>query len=117
MRVRRSMPAVLLLLMTTLSSGLAGGVASAATVCNKYCDARDPGLSPQDRVPVTASLSGRSIALHFDDTDAMGWASIDKAAPATRCGWTARWTAAVPGATAAAWATRPCPRGRAAGAP
>jgi predicted alpha-1,6-mannanase (GH76 family) len=79
MRVRRLIqPALLSLLMTTLSFGLTGGVASAATVCNKYCDARDPGLSPQDRVPVTATLSGRSIALHFDDTDAMGWGSIDK---------------------------------------
>ncbi|WP_328540693.1 glycoside hydrolase family 76 protein [Streptomyces sp. NBC_00344] len=48
-----------------------------AAVCNKYCDARDPGLSTQDRIPVTTSLSSRSIALHFDDTDAMGWASID----------------------------------------
>jgi predicted alpha-1,6-mannanase (GH76 family) len=79
MRVRRSILPALLLLMTTLSTGLTG-VASAATVCNRYCDARDPGLSPQDRVPVTATLSGRSIALHFDDTDAMGWGSVDNGA-------------------------------------
>src|SRR4051812_34136273 len=79
MRVRRSIrPAVSALLMTTMSSILLpAGVASAAVVCNRYCDARDPALSPQDRIPVTATLSGRSIALHFDDADAMGWASID----------------------------------------
>ncbi|MFD9502352.1 glycoside hydrolase family 76 protein [Streptomyces sp. NPDC060035] len=66
--------------MTTLSVGIAAPPASAApaaAVCNRYCDARDPGLSPQDRQPVTAALSGRSVVLHFDDTDAMGWASID----------------------------------------
>jgi predicted alpha-1,6-mannanase (GH76 family) len=79
MRVRRSIrPALLALLMATMSSILLPtGVASAAVVCNKYCDARDPALSPQDRIPVTATPSGRSIALHFDDADAMGWASID----------------------------------------
>ncbi len=78
MHVRRSIPpALILLLLTTLSFGLTGGVASAAAICNKYCDARDPSASPQDRVPVTATLSGRSVALHFDDADAMGWASID----------------------------------------
>ncbi|MFJ3088463.1 glycoside hydrolase family 76 protein [Streptomyces sp. NPDC086838] len=48
-----------------------------AAVCNKYCDARDPSLSPQERVPVTATVSSRTIALHIDDTDAMGWGSID----------------------------------------
>jgi predicted alpha-1,6-mannanase (GH76 family) len=74
MHAQRSvLPAVLLLLMT--SFGLAG-TASAATVCNKYCDARDPAQSPQDRIPVTAALSGRRLQLHFDDTDAMGWGSI-----------------------------------------
>jgi predicted alpha-1,6-mannanase (GH76 family) len=68
--------AVFLLFLTTLSFALTPGVASAATLCNKYCDARDPALSPKDRVPVTASLSGRTLAMHFDDDDAMGWASI-----------------------------------------
>ncbi|NED12181.1 glycoside hydrolase family 76 protein [Streptomyces sp. SID9124] len=48
-----------------------------AAVCNKYCDARDPSLSPQERIPVTATVSSRTIALHIDDTDAMGWGSID----------------------------------------
>ncbi|MYS37487.1 glycosyl hydrolase [Streptomyces sp. SID4920] len=48
-----------------------------AAVCNKYCDARDPALSPQERIPVTATVSSRTIALHIDDTDAMGWGSVD----------------------------------------
>ncbi|WP_405668390.1 glycoside hydrolase family 76 protein [Streptomyces sp. NBC_01166] len=69
--------------MTTLSIGMAAPAPASAVptaLCNKYCDARDPGLSPQDRQPVTAALSGRSVVLHFDDTDAMGWASIDNGA-------------------------------------
>ncbi|MEV6134175.1 glycoside hydrolase family 76 protein [Streptomyces violaceusniger] len=55
--------------------------APSATICNKYCDARDPALAPQSRNPVTATLFSRSIALHFDDADAMGWASIDNGGP------------------------------------
>ncbi|MFK4102103.1 glycoside hydrolase family 76 protein [Streptomyces sp. NPDC019531] len=61
-----------------------GGTAVAAaraSVCNRYCDARDPALSPQDRQPVTTTLYSRTIALHFDDTDAMGWASITNGSP------------------------------------
>lgn len=72
---------VLFAFMTTLSIGIAAqppaSAAPAAAVCNKYCDDRDPGLSPQDRQPVTAAVWGRTVVLHFDDTDAMGWASID----------------------------------------
>ncbi|WP_237771169.1 glycoside hydrolase family 76 protein [Kribbella sp. ALI-6-A] len=52
-----------------------------ATVCNKYCDARDPALSPGDRSPVSATLFGRTLRLHFDDADAMGWASIEGGSP------------------------------------
>jgi predicted alpha-1,6-mannanase (GH76 family) len=80
MLVRRSVfPALVLLFLTTLSFGLTGSgrASAAATICNKYCDARDPAQSARDRVPVTAGLSGRTLALHFDDDDAMGWASID----------------------------------------
>jgi predicted alpha-1,6-mannanase (GH76 family) len=54
----------------------AGQAAPLATVCNKYCDGADPGSSPGDRRPVSVTLFSRSIALHFDDSDAMGWASI-----------------------------------------
>ncbi|MGC4944026.1 hypothetical protein [Kribbella sp. DT2] len=50
-------------------------------VCNTYCDARDPALSPGDRSPVGATLFGRTVRLHFDDADAMGWASIEGGSP------------------------------------
>lgn len=80
MRMPRSLCAALLCttMATTLSglTGTATAASTAAAVCNKYCDTRDPSLSPQDRQPVSATLSGRSVVLHFDDTDAMGWASI-----------------------------------------
>jgi len=52
-----------------------------ATICNKYCDARDPALAPMDRTPVSTTLFGRTITLHLDDDDAMGWASIDNGNP------------------------------------
>ncbi len=52
-----------------------------ATICNKYCDARDPALAPNDRAPVSSTLFGRTITLHFDDDDAMGWASIANGSP------------------------------------
>ncbi|MFC0626606.1 glycoside hydrolase family 76 protein [Kribbella deserti] len=52
-----------------------------ATICNKYCDARDPALSPGDRTPVSATLFGRSFVLHFNDTDAMGWGSVGNGSP------------------------------------
>ncbi|MCS7479485.1 glycoside hydrolase family 76 protein [Umezawaea endophytica] len=50
--------------------------AAAAVVCNRYCDARDPALSPADRLTQTLSAGTRQISLHFNDTDAMGWARI-----------------------------------------
>jgi predicted alpha-1,6-mannanase (GH76 family) len=52
-----------------------------ATICNKYCDARDPALAPNDRASVSTTLFGRTITLHFDDADAMGWASIENGNP------------------------------------
>ncbi|WP_375767455.1 glycoside hydrolase family 76 protein [Archangium gephyra] len=54
---------------------------AAAAICNKYCDGRDPALSPGDRQPVTATIYSRQLTLHFDDTDAMSWASIDNGNP------------------------------------
>lgn len=50
-----------------------------AVVCNKYCDARDPALAPSDREAVAVTLHGRRISLHFNDTDAMGWAAVSAA--------------------------------------
>ncbi|MBQ0851383.1 glycosyl hydrolase [Streptomyces sp. BH-SS-21] len=92
MRARRSPLAALALSLTTMSalliqaapsSAAASGTAAApaATVCNKYCDARDPALSGQDRRPVTATLFSRTFELHFDDADAMGWASVGNGSP------------------------------------
>jgi hypothetical protein len=55
-----------------------GTPAQAATVvCNRYCDGRDPALSPSDRVPVSSTLYGRVFRVHVNDTDAMAWASVD----------------------------------------
>ncbi|XQE79764.1 glycoside hydrolase family 76 protein [Streptomyces microflavus] len=54
--------------------------AASAALCNKHCDARDPAAATSDRVPVTATLYGRSIGLHLSDNDVMGWASIDNGA-------------------------------------
>lgn len=85
MRPKRSLFAALLLsLLTTMSVvqvAPTASAAAAATVCNKYCDARDPALSSQDRKPVTATLFSRTFVLHFDDADAMGWASIGNGSP------------------------------------
>lgn len=87
MKRTKHLLAALLAMATTLSVGVAvnlsataGPAAAATAVCNKFCDARDPAQSPQDRVPVSATLSSSSITLHLDDADAMGWASIDNGA-------------------------------------
>ncbi|MEV7406060.1 glycoside hydrolase family 76 protein [Streptomyces sp. NPDC091267] len=87
MKPLRSTSAAVLAALTTLSplviSGLSPAAAAAPTaaVCNAYCDARDPSLSTQDRTSVTATASSRTITLHFDDADAMGWASLDNGGP------------------------------------
>ncbi|MGI5439338.1 glycoside hydrolase family 76 protein [Streptomyces shenzhenensis] len=82
-RFRRPAAALALALLAALAprSASAADGAAAATVCNRYCDTRDPALSPGDRTPVTATLYGRSIVLHFDDADAMGWASLGNGSP------------------------------------
>jgi predicted alpha-1,6-mannanase (GH76 family) len=49
-----------------------------ATICNRYCDARDPSLATGDRAPVSAGLSGRTLVLHLSDGDPMGWAAIEQ---------------------------------------
>jgi predicted alpha-1,6-mannanase (GH76 family) len=65
-----------------LAQALGVPAARAATsICNRYCDTRDPALSPGDRIPVTATIYSRRISLHFDDADAMGWAAIDNGGP------------------------------------
>ncbi|GIJ45091.1 glycosyl hydrolase [Virgisporangium aliadipatigenens] len=57
------------------------GAAPRAPICNRYCDGRDPALSPGDRAPVSATLYGRRFVLHFDDADGMSWASLDTGNP------------------------------------
>ncbi|MFE4582609.1 glycosyl hydrolase, partial [Streptomyces chartreusis] len=54
--IGRSAAAIVLALVAGIASppaSAAGTVTAAATVCNKYCDTRDPALSPGDRTPVT----------------------------------------------------------------
>jgi predicted alpha-1,6-mannanase (GH76 family) len=55
--------------------------AAAAPICDRYCDARDPALTTGDRAPVQATVWSRSIVLHLDDGDDMGWASIGNGSP------------------------------------
>jgi predicted alpha-1,6-mannanase (GH76 family) len=75
MSKRRTAGYALLLTAALAPVGVAAP-AYAATVCNRYCDGRDPALAPAERVPVTSTLYGRTIRLHVNDTDAMAWASI-----------------------------------------
>ncbi|MCY1136610.1 glycosyl hydrolase [Actinoplanes sp. Pm04-4] len=51
--------------------------ASAAVICNRYCDGRDAGQAGGDRTPVRSTLYGRIFTLHVDDANSMGWGSID----------------------------------------
>lgn len=59
----------------------AAAPAPLAVICNRHCDGRDPGLSPGDRQPVSATVWGRQIVLHLNDSDAMGWASVENGNP------------------------------------
>ncbi|WP_212754491.1 DUF2961 domain-containing protein [Nakamurella aerolata] len=59
----------------------AAAAAAAANICNNYCDGRDPALAGADRTAVSTSVWGRSITLHLNDTDAMGWANIANGDP------------------------------------
>ncbi|GAA4516656.1 glycoside hydrolase family 76 protein [Actinoallomurus oryzae] len=54
---------------------------AAASVCDKYCDGRDPALAAGDRTPVQATIYSRRIVVHFDDADDMAWGSIDNGGP------------------------------------
>jgi predicted alpha-1,6-mannanase (GH76 family) len=49
----------------------------AAAICDRYCDARDPALAAGDRIAQTVTDGGRTIGLHLDDGDDMGWAVTD----------------------------------------
>jgi hypothetical protein len=76
---RTALMSAVVLAAATLSvanPSIAPARAANAVICNAYCDARDPALSPVDRQPVSSAIYGRTVTLHFDDTDAMSWASI-----------------------------------------
>lgn len=64
--------------MTAVTLPAIAQAAATASICDTYCDARDPSAATSDRTPVTASIYGRGVALHLSDNDVMGWASIDK---------------------------------------
>jgi predicted alpha-1,6-mannanase (GH76 family) len=46
------------------------------SLCDKFCDGRNPSLAAGDRIGATDVFDGRHLALHFDDADNMAWASI-----------------------------------------
>ncbi len=46
------------------------------SICDKYCDTRDPALAVNDRIAVTTAAGSRQLQLHMDDGDDMGWAAI-----------------------------------------
>ncbi|SFE06151.1 Glycosyl hydrolase family 76 [Actinacidiphila alni] len=76
---RRVVPAALgVLALIGSVVGLAPAARAAnSSVCDIYCDARDPSHATSDRSAVTATSNGRTITLHLSDNDVMGWASID----------------------------------------
>jgi hypothetical protein len=82
-RAAATVGAAALAVATLLGQVIAGTQAAQAAsgICNRYCDGRDPALSPGDRVPVTATIYSRQITLHIDDADAMGWAAIAGGSP------------------------------------
>src|SRR5579859_7438752 len=73
--------AVLAAVLAPSFTVLAGPAAAAATVCDIYCDGRDPAQATQDRIPVSATIAGRVVNLHLSDNDVMGWASTDGGGP------------------------------------
>ena len=54
--------------------------AANTTVCNIYCDTRDPSLAASTRQAATVTVSGRVITLYIDDPDDMAWAAITSGA-------------------------------------
>ena len=59
-----------------------GAIYYPASLCDKFCDGRDPAQAAGDRIGATDSFdSGVVVRLHFDDADNMAWASIDGGTP------------------------------------
>ncbi|HEX6523732.1 MAG TPA: glycoside hydrolase family 76 protein [Streptosporangiaceae bacterium] len=76
-----------LIAATAIMTGIVVGAPSAnaltypSSLCDKFCDARDPAQAAGNRVGPTSVFDGRRLALHFDDADNMAWASIDGGTP------------------------------------
>ncbi|MGQ4516947.1 glycoside hydrolase family 76 protein [Streptomyces sp. DW26H14] len=49
---------------------------AAASICDIYCDARDPSNATSQRDAATATVNGRKITLVLSDNDVMGFATI-----------------------------------------
>ena len=82
--LRRLATLAALLLVLGAGVGLvpaASAQAATTTVCNTYCDARDPSLAASTRQAATVTVSGRVITLYIDDPDDMAWAAIIDGAP------------------------------------
>jgi predicted alpha-1,6-mannanase (GH76 family) len=54
------------------------------SLCDKFCDGRNPSLAAGDRIGATDVFDGRHVALHLDDADNMAWASISAGKPGDR---------------------------------
>lgn len=67
--------------VTVTPTAATAAPAALAVICNRHCDGRDAALAPSDRAPVTATIYGRQISLHFNDVDAMSWAVIGNGNP------------------------------------
>ena len=75
--------ASLLLVLSAAVDLVPAATAQAAntTVCNTYCDGRDPSLAVGDRQAASVTVSGRDIILHISDGDDMAWGAILDGAP------------------------------------
>jgi predicted alpha-1,6-mannanase (GH76 family) len=73
--------AVALLMSLAAGLGVAPPAGANSSVCNIWCDVRDPALARGDRQPVSATVWSRQIVLHVSDPDDMTWASIDNGSP------------------------------------
>jgi predicted alpha-1,6-mannanase (GH76 family) len=66
---------------TTPAPAAPRATAASTSVCNIYCDGRDPAVATGDRTPATATVWSRVITLHVSDGDDMAWGSIDDGSP------------------------------------
>ncbi len=74
----RRWPVPLLIALLLLPAGPAR---AADEVCDVYCDGRDATLATTDRQPERATLAGRVLTAHVDDTSGMAWGTLQEAQP------------------------------------